>query len=215
MPKSLENTPESLSLDDLKLRPGDRLRVESRSPRSRFASELIGYRRGASVLISAPRAGALAGRIVEGAQVTVRLMAGNRIGAFSTRLSHITTTPYGCWHLEYPATVEVRRIRASARVPVRLQVAVDSQDDDSPLHGTPPCPGLCTDISLQGACIETSRPVGQPGDPLFLTLRMAVAGIDQVLLVPAIVRNLGSEQVAGTRIFRQGSSFRNSRRTGA
>lgn len=187
MSKLLDNAAPT-GLAELQPRPGERLRVESASPRCRFAAELVGYRVGASVLISAPRAGSRVRRIAEGTPLTVRLVAGNRICAFTSRLLATADTPFGYWHLEYPQHVEVRRIRTGTRVPVRMRVAVDSQDEEH-LQPALPCAGLCTDISLQGACIETLQPVAQPGDALFLTLRLRVAGIDQVLLVPALVRN--------------------------
>lgn len=185
---NLLNNAELPGLAELRPRPGERLRVESRSPRCRFAAELVGYRVGASVLISAPRSGSRVGRIAEGTPLTVRLMAGNRVCAFTSRLLSIADSPFGYWHLDYPKAVEVQRIRTGTRVPVRLRVAVDSQDDEA-MKVALPCAGLCTDISLQGACIETVQPVAQPGDALFLTLRLRVADIDQVLLVPALVRN--------------------------
>nr|WP_082709111.1 flagellar brake protein [Marinobacterium profundum] len=182
MPKSLEQSAESLDLAQLRPLPGERLRVESRTPRSRFVSELIGYRVDGSVLIAAPRAGSLAASVNPGSAVTVRLMAGNRICAFSSRLLRIQTQPFGYWHLEYPAEVEVRRIRNCTRVPVRLKIALDTEDDAARAQPGLPCSALCTDISLQGACFETLDLVGQPGERLFVTLRIALAGIDQVLL---------------------------------
>jgi len=204
MSKLLDNTGPS-GLAELHPRPGERLRVECAAPKCRFAAELVGYRVGASVLISAPRAGSRVRRIAEGTPLTVRLMAGNRVCAFTSRLLAIADSPFGYWHLEYPKRVEVRRIRTSTRVPVRLRVAVDSQDDEC-LKAALPCAGLCTDISLHGACIETLQPVAEPGDALFLTLRLGVAGIDQVMLVPALVRNR-EPMASGEGRFRFGVEF--------
>ncbi|UTW13798.1 flagellar brake domain-containing protein [Marinobacterium rhizophilum] len=189
MLKSLEQTAEPLDLAQLRPLPGERLRVESRVPRSRFVSELIGYKVDGSVLISAPRAGALAASVSVGSVVTVRLMAGNRICAFSSRLLRVQPQPFAYWHLEYPGSVEVRLIRSHTRVPVRLKVALDTQDDGPGVQSGLPCAALCSDISLQGACVETLHPVGVPGDRLFVTLRIQLAGIDQVLLMPALIRN--------------------------
>ncbi|NVK44080.1 MAG: flagellar brake protein [Oceanospirillaceae bacterium] len=206
MPKYLEQS-EWPGLADLQPRPGERLRVESRTPRSRFTAELIGYRAGASVLISAPRAGLLAARISQGAPLTVRLMAGNRICAFSTRLLAVADGPYGYWHLEYPQRLEVQRIRAGTRVPVRLKVAVDSQDDEYLGAALLPCAGICTDISLGGACVETSQAPGGCGDRLYLTLRLRVSDIDQVLLVPAVIRNVQPAHEGGVARYRVGIEF--------
>ncbi len=203
MLKSLEQSVEPLDLAQLRPLPGERLRVESRTPRSRFVSELIGYRVDGSVLIAAPRAGSLEASVNLGASVTVRLMAGNRICAFSSRLLRIQAHPFGYWHLEYPGEVEVRRIRSCTRVPVRLKIALDTEDDAAAAQPDLPCSALCIDISLQGACFETLGWVGQPGDRLFVTLRIALAGIDQVLLVPAQIRN---QQALATG-FRYGVEF--------
>lgn len=188
MQNSLEQGAEALDLAQLNPLPGERLRVESRAPRSRFVSELIGYRVGGSVLIAAPSAGALAASVNAGSSVTVRLMAGNRICAFTSRLLRVQAQPFAYWHLEYPKAVEVRRIRNCSRVPVRLKIALDAQEDSSAVQAGLPCSALCTDISLQGACVETLGLIGQPGDRLFVTMRLALAGIDQVLLVPVQIR---------------------------
>ncbi|GGO81109.1 hypothetical protein GCM10011348_19400 [Marinobacterium nitratireducens] len=206
MPKLLQQG-ETPGLADLQPRPGERLRVECRSPRSRFTAELIGYRDGASLLISAPRAGSQAARIGEGATLTVRLMAGNHICAFTTRLLSAASAPYGYWHLEYPRALEVKRIRASTRVPVRLKVAVDRQEDEYLGGASLPCAAICRDISLGGACVETSQPVGMSGDPVYLTLRLWVAGIDQVLLAPAIIRSQQQEGAPEMLRYRYGVEF--------
>jgi hypothetical protein len=203
MPKSLEQSADSLNLAQLRPLPGERLRVESRTPRSRFVSELIGYRVDGSVLIAAPRAGSLAVSVNLGSPVTVRLMAGNRICAFTSRLLRIQSQPFGYWHLEYPGEVEVRRIRNCTRVPVRLKIALDTEDDAATAQSGLPCSAFCTDISLQGACFETLGMIGQPGERLFVTLRIALAGIDQVLLVPVQIRN---QQALATG-FRYGVEF--------
>lgn len=203
MLKSLEQTVESLDLAQLRPLPGERLRVESRAPRSRFVSELIGYKVDSSVLISAPRAGALAASVNVGSAVTVRLLAGNRICAFSSRLLRVQAQPFAYWHLEYPRDVEVRLIRSCTRVPVRLKIALDTQDEGPAAQSGLPCAALCTDISLQGACVETLNPIGEPGDRLFVTLRLQLAGIDQVLLIPAQIKN---QQVLASG-FRSGLEF--------
>ena len=53
---------------------------------------------------------------------------------------------------------------------------------------------LCKNLSLTGAGLLSKMPLGKPGNRLYLTLRLCVAGHDQVVMVPAIVRNVPSRE---------------------
>lgn len=181
-PKSSNNT---VSLAELAPRVGERVRVELQSPRKRFTTELLGFKEGVSVMVAAPRRGDhYMGNYIEGSVVTVHLMAGNRVCAFASRLLKVVHQPFSHWHLAYPQRIEARQLRQYQRIPVNLRVSLDHQDETRADQLGLPKLGHCTDISLTGLSVETDCQLGELDERYFVTLRLAVAGLDQVLLVP-------------------------------
>lgn len=118
------------TLAQLRPQPGEIVRLESHSPPKRYSVQLIGLREGASVIVSAPRQVATTRPLNEGAALTLRLMAGNWVCAFETRLLKIHSAPYPHWHLAYPSRVDAQRVRQHTRVPVNLAVVVDLDEPE-------------------------------------------------------------------------------------
>lgn len=204
MAEALEQLKSTRSLTDLNPRIGEKVQIESRSPRARFAVQLLGYREGGSLLVSAPKKHVA---INEGARVNVRLMSGNYICGFSARVLKIHTTPFSYWHLEYPEDMEVRRIRSHTRVPVNLVVSVDEFEPGKGLKIDWPVTAYCSDISIQGARIDAPQVLGREGDKLFVTARFQVAGVDQVVLTPAVIRSVQPAETIATKVITHGLEF--------
>jgi c-di-GMP-binding flagellar brake protein YcgR len=204
MAEALEQIKNLRTLAELNPRIGEKVQIETRTPRAKYSVQLLGYKEHGSILVSAPKR---AGAINEGARVTVRLMSGNFICAFSARVLKIHTSPYPLWHLEYPKETEVRRIRSYTRVPVNLMVSVDEFEPGSGLHHDWPISAYCKDISLKGACVNASLALGKQGDKLFITTRFKVAGVDQVVLTPAVIRSISSTDEGITKVVSHGLEF--------
>lgn len=204
MAEALEQLKSSRTLAELNPRIGEKVQVETRTPRARYALQLLGYKEDGSLMVSAPRKSAV---INEGAQVTVRLMSGNYICAFSARLLKINSKPFEYWHLEYPSKTEVRRIRSHTRVPVNLVVSVDEYEAGKGLCLDWPLNAYCTDISLKGAKLDAPQALGKEGGKLFITSRFEVAGIDQVVLTPAVIRSVQPAEGSRGRVMTHGVEF--------
>ncbi|MGB0204329.1 MAG: flagellar brake protein [Neptuniibacter sp.] len=204
MAEALEQIKNLRTLADLNPRIGEKVQIETKSPRAKFAVQLLGYREGSSLIVSAPKKSS---SINEGARVTVRLMSGNFICAFSAKLLKIQNIPYPHWHLEYPKETEVRRIRSYTRVPVNLVVSVDEFEAGTGLMHDWPVTAMCKDISLKGACLNASVAFGKAGDKIFMTTRFKVAGVDQVVLTPAVIRSVTPSEEGITKIVSHGLEF--------
>ncbi len=204
MSEALEQLQSVRTLAELNPRIGERVQIETRAPRRRYSVQLLGYRENGSMMVSAPRKSVA---INEGAKVTARLMSGNYICAFSVRILKIQSSPFAYWHLEYPTATEVRRIRSHTRVPVNLLVSVDEFEPGKGLRLDWPVTALCTDISLKGACIEAPATLGKQGDQIFVTTRFQVAGVDQVVLLSAVIRGVESGTGGGTKVVTHGVEF--------
>lgn len=203
MTKALEALETSRTLAELNPRIGEKVQIETRTPRGRYSVQLLGYRENSSLMVSAPKSAS----VNAGAQVTVRLMSGNFICAFSARILKIQTSPFAYWHIEYPAKTEIRRIRSHTRVPVNLLVSIDEFEPDTGLRHDWPINAFCTDISINGACVDASVALGKQGDKLFLTTRFSVAGIDQVVLTSALIRSVQPVEGGGSKVVSHGLEF--------
>lgn len=203
MTTALESLSDSRSLSELNPRIGEKVQIETRAPRARYSVQLLGYRENGSMMVSAPKKSS----VNAGALVTVRLMSGNFICAFSAKVLKIQSSPFAYWHLEYPKKTEIRRIRSHTRVPVNLLVSVDEFEPGKGLRHDWPMNVFCTNISLKGACVDAPVALGKQGDKLFLTTRFTVAGIDQVVLTPALIRNIQPQEGSVSPVVTHGLEF--------
>ncbi|WP_415895956.1 flagellar brake protein [Neptuniibacter sp. PT34_22] len=192
------------TLAELNPKVGEKVQIETRTPRGRYSVQLLGYRENGSMMVSAPRT---SNSINVGSRVTVRLMSGNFICAFSAKLLKIQTSPFAYWHLEYPTDTEVRRIRSHTRVPVNLMVSIDEFELGKGLRLDWPINAYCKDISIKGACIDAPVTLGKKGDKLFVTTRFQVAGADQVVLTPVVIRSVQAAEDGLTKVVSHGVEF--------
>lgn len=195
------------TLAELKPQIGERVRLETRSPRGRYVVQLVGFREGNSVIVTAPRGNSGPLPLNEGAPVTLRLMAGNWICAFETRVLKVQGQPFGYWHLEYPSRLDTQRVRHHTRVPVNLRVSVDLDDGEHPGEHHQTLSACCTDIHVQGACIEANRMLGRVDDKIYIMARVQVSGIDHVILAPAVIRNLFESENGSFPLISHGVEF--------
>ncbi|WP_027853950.1 flagellar brake protein [Marinobacterium litorale] len=193
-------------LAELAPRVGERVRLEARSSRGRFNVQLIGYRQSGSVVVTAPRQSGSAVVLSEGAVLTARMMAGNWVCSFDTRLIKVQAQPYPHWHLAFPEQVDARRLRTHTRVPVNLAVSVDLDDSEMGMMGAP-VSAWCSDIHIEGACIEAPKLLAKIGQKIFVTARVSVAGIDHVVLAPAVVRKLHELESGAFNVIAHGVEF--------
>ena len=194
------------SLAELSPSVGEALRLEVRAPHQKLSVKLLGYRDPFSIMVSAPRATAGGALIHEGTRMTARLMSGNYLCTFETRLLHVQARPYPHWHLEYPARIDCRRVRKETRTPINLSVRVEPEEAGLGA-GDQSCSAICRDISLHGACLEASRILAQPNEQVFVTVRVSVAGMDHLLLLPACIRNVQQQETGPIPVISHGVEF--------
>lgn len=171
------------ALNDLQIVSGTAIQIELASRSQRFKSEWVGTSESARLYIKAPQG---AGRLVPGTRLRVRVLQENWICAFSTQIQHHINQPEALWVLDYPDQIEVARLREDTRLPVALRVKVDAQD---PLEGVQGVNGLLNDLHMQGASLLTHMPIGEPGEQIFVTTRLAFAGTEQLVMLPAQIVN--------------------------
>ncbi|WP_428036383.1 flagellar brake protein [Amphritea sp.] len=207
MTLKLESMSTAKTLADLRLQIGEPVRVEIRVPRAKFTAKLLGYAENGGIMISAPPLKTAAPTLTnEGNLASLRLISGNRICSFTSKILKLYDQPFSYWLLEYPETIELKRIRGHSRIPVNLSGSIDDYDEMAEREGLP-AGALCVDISIDGACLQLPYALGSVGDRFYLTTRLQINDIDQVLLVPVELRNIRSSQGEGSSLFNHGVKF--------
>lgn len=185
----LTGAKERVRFDDLRLAVGERIRLETSAPRGRFSVCYLGAYSERCLMVTMPVLRGAEKQIKEGAAITLRLIALNRACAFKTKLIRAQTLPVPMLFLGYPDAVEAVLVRKAPRVNTQVIVSVDEAEAGHFGSGWPR-QALCCDLSLHGARIEASDQLGEIGDRLYVTARVRVGEVDQVLLVEGVIRNM-------------------------
>jgi c-di-GMP-binding flagellar brake protein YcgR len=190
-----------VSLAQLRPRPGEPVRLETRLPKGRYSVRLVGIHDQSAVIVTAPKS--RKPLLTEGVSLNVKLLCGNTLISFSTRLLKARSEPFPHWILAYPTALDTVPFRQHTRVPVHLNLLLDKGDADPHAAQT----ALCVDISLSGASVESPMALAAVGDSVFLTARVSVAGIDHVILAPARVRSVMQTESGSLKVYRHGMLF--------
>ena len=200
-PRAIEGSSLPKRLSEIDLKPGLQVQVEHTRGRQRVRLNLIGAVENEKLVISAPANRNFAR---PGDKLRIRLMSGNWICAFDAVLLGALGEPLPSWVLEFPQQIELARLRADTRLPIRMRVRVDGED---PLEGPEGVYGLITDIHLKGASLETTAPLGKIGDPLFVSTLIHYAGGEQLVLLPARLVNQSNQTQTAINTYQYGLSF--------
>ncbi len=182
------STPMSISRA-LRLCIGEQVALELQAPRRRLILTMLGFKEGAGVIVTAPKS-LMKGQNTEGSVATLRMVSGNYLCAFKTRVDKVLTHPYPHFHLSYPDSAEFQTLRHHERIPVNLTVSVDHQREEYAARYNLPKLLYCRDLGMKGASIEASDRIAPIGESLFLTFRFRVQSMDQIVLLPATLKNI-------------------------
>jgi hypothetical protein len=182
-----EKTGKRFVFDDMKLKAEDKLQLEPppQLARERFLVKVIGFLRGASLLVTTPvTANGLRLQLLEGETVVMRSFSGQSAFGFACTIERVIKTPYEYLHLSFPDNIQGIVIRKAPRVKTRIIAAVQ---DNKP-GATEQAPALISDISANGVSLDAKQALGKKGDILNLAFRVHLHNIDAYLSVKGIVR---------------------------
>jgi c-di-GMP-binding flagellar brake protein YcgR len=178
---------------ELDLHVGETLQLQfmDDDTRGQFYVKVIGFLQDRSIIVTTPEKGGQAMNVREARAVLARSFSGEQARGFTCVVLRSCTTPYPYLHLSYPSKVETMHERQATRVRSALAVGVrpagataDSRD----------IPAVIRDISLTGAQLLASGPVGVSGDRVMIRTRLPIARIgDQPVEIPALIRNSAEE----------------------
>jgi hypothetical protein len=195
------------TFDDMRLKAEDRLQLEppSQLSRERFPVKVIGFLRGFSLLVTLPVTGD--GRrlqLLESENVIMRLFTGQNAFGFASTVEKVSKYPFEYMHLSFPDRIQGIMIRKAPRIKARIIAAVRDEESEA----APQVPALISDISANGASLESKRPLGDKGDVLHLAFRVQLHSIEAYLSLKGVVRAVfGTDEEVAAGNVRHGIEF--------
>ena len=175
------------TFDDMKLKVEDKLQLEppAQLTRERFTVKVIGFLRGASLLVSMPiTANGLRLQLREKEKLVMRSFSGQNAFGFACKIERICKIPYEYMHLSFPDDIQGIVIRKAPRVKTRIIAAVQ----DGKTGAEKQISALISDISANGVSLESRQALGDKGDILNLTFRVQLHNIDAYLSLKGMIR---------------------------
>lgn len=174
---------DKVSFDQMRLQVGDALRLtpnEDGASSVHYTVQFIGALQGKGLITSLPVASDKGVWMPPGSGYVVRVLSGTHAYAFTSQVIRARATPYPHVHFQYPASVQARRVRKSARVSMQLEIEL------SDANGTA-ISGILLDLSMHGARIEISAPL--EGEQVQLVLPIELDEVQSQLKLKARIRN--------------------------
>jgi len=206
-----DETGTQFTFDDMKLKVESRLQLEpsNQLARERFLVKVIGFLRGASLLVTVPIAAA-DGRplqLKEGQKVVMRSFSGQNAFAFACTIKRIIKIPYEYLHLSFPDVIKGVVIRKAPRVKTNIIAVVQNTNS---LNAGEQFTAFISNISANGAALDAKRPLGEKGDILNLAFRLNLHKIDAYMSIKGVICTVLSgkaDDISDPEIIRYGIEF--------
>jgi len=157
--------------DNLNLQVGTTVQLQLDVPEEtpRHMVRVIGYVPGGSLVISTPTVNGKVQIVREGQAFKVRVLRGDSVVGFSSKVLVSTLKPYPHLHLSYPKDIEQIVVRNSARVSTRLPCTVRN--------------------TKSGAKLASRRSLGEASDMLQVNFRLQVTSQIEELSMVSDLKN--------------------------
>lgn len=202
------NSPSSLTGSNLGLNIGDTLQLQIVNDVSvRVYCKLIGYLPGKSLVVTSPRVEGKLCKLNEGRVITVRMLSGNTVLGFDSKVIYSARTPYPHIHLACPFSTGKILVRKAQRI--KSEIIVSVLGESTEICAVKPISAVTYDISTSGAMLEAKDELGQVGDLLTLKTRINLGGNSEYLTIPATLKNIRFDKnpVSGRSLYYHGVEF--------
>lgn len=192
-PSGANGAKASFTFEDLNLKVEDKLQLEppAQLTRERFTVKVIGFLRGASLLVTMPiTANGLRLQLLEKEKLVMRSFSGQNAFGFACTIERIIKIPFEYMHLSFPEEIQGIMIRKAPRVKTRIIAAVR----DSKSAEAEQVSALISDISANGVSLEAKAALGEKGDILNLSFRVQLHNIDAYLSLKGTIRAISTTE---------------------
>lgn len=175
------------SFETLGLEVGQLLTVEAQHPKRKAQVQLLGYRSGHSLMISAPRKHSSEVLLEKDEPLALRFLTGRTACAFESRVLYHCYQPFSYYHISFPQHVESLEVRNATRVESNIFADVDSE---FVLVGEWPKTVQLVNLSESGLCFRSDEFLGLLGHELLFTFEVPLEAQKTTLFVTGIIRNI-------------------------
>jgi hypothetical protein len=201
-----------MSEDTLNLAVGAPVQLQLKVPKDspRETVRVVGYVPGGSLVVTHPTVNGNVKFVREGQVYRARMLAGESVVGFETKVLLVSLKPYRHMHLQYPKEFAQTVVRNSARASTDVPCTIrdTSQPDSEENHRT----ARIVDLSETGAKISAEMPLGDPGDMLQISFKLDVLDIEESFVLLGNLRNvcerLDTESQPKQRTYLHGVQFK-------
>ncbi|MCX7672350.1 MAG: flagellar brake protein [Thiobacillaceae bacterium] len=174
----------------IRLTPGDLVQLKplQEGASERYNVHYLGMLKGRSLMVTTPVVEDKVLFIREGQLFLVRAFAGLDVCGFKAQVLASHMRPYPYLHLKYPAEVHTMRVRRALRANVDIIVAVYDRKG-----GRLKASGRIVDLSVGGARVYSPQVLAEQGGTIFLSFKVVLDEIEEIVTTPAIVRSIAHE----------------------
>lgn len=179
-----------LPFEKVHLLPGDMMQIQPllEGQTERYTVRVIGVMKPKSILVTTPVVDDKVIPIRDGQTFLVRAFSGVNVCGFKARVLKSNLTPFPYLHLSYPSTVQAMRIRKAMRAPVDIIIAIYEREGSQLMAS-----GRIVDLSVGGAKVYSPTKIGRKGERVFITFKVRLDDIEEIVTTPATIRSLGEE----------------------
>lgn len=185
----------TIEFEDMNLQVGVRLQILLNHSDNSVAhySTLIGYVAGEYLLLTIPQDSRAMVGLQQSMTVVIRVFTGVSVFTFESRIEALVQTPRAFMLLAFPVAIQKvglrKAVRVKANLPVRVKSPVDAEDVTT---------ATLSDISLSGALISTSKPLGTMGDMVSIEFSLTDQTVDQLVTITTTASIRSLQQSAGS-----------------
>lgn len=179
-----------VAFERILLTPGDlvQLKPMQEGVSDRYNVRYLGMMKGKSLLVSTPVVEDKVLFVREGQTFLVRAFAGRDVCGFKAQVLASRMQPYPYLHLRYPNEVQAMRVRRALRAPVDIIIAVYDEEG-----GALKASGRIVDLSVGGARVHSHKPLGDPGNQIYISFKVMLDELEEIITTPAHVRTVAQE----------------------
>lgn len=188
------NKKAKIDFEDMNLQVGVRLQIMPRqgSAPSVLYTSLIGFVLDDYLLLEVPKEGAV-DKLKADTEVALRVFSGVSVFTFDARIEAVLETPRPMLLLTFPDNIQKVGLRKAVRVKANIPVRIVNPATHEVLKEA-----TLSDISLSGALVSTSYPLGATGDTIHIEFNITVQSQNADLQIATSASIRSVQQAVGT-----------------
>ncbi|MFT3721256.1 flagellar brake protein [Pseudorhodoferax sp.] len=160
-----------IDFEDMNLQVGVRLQLmpkQAKAPAVQYTS-LIGFVADEYLLLQVPQQDGTPVDLAPGTELALRVFSGVSVFTFEARIEAVVTSPRTFLVMSFPENIQKVGLRKAVRVKANIPVRIMNPVTREVLKEA-----MLSDISLSGALVSTSNPLGSTGDTIHIEFSVMV-----------------------------------------